>query len=199
MGRNRFLILLLPVLLLLLVRGVLAQSGDDYDVEWSVSGSAGDQFASGSNYQVGLTLAQDQEPGISAGDSYQIIQGYWSGGVGPTAVKLLGFWVEAHGDTLVVFWETATEMDTLGFHLYRSESGAQASYHRLNEGLIPAQGAGGGGGARYQWADTTARPGARYFYLLEDVDSYGQATAHGPVEGILPYHPIYLPLILKGS
>lgn len=198
MDRKRVLVVLLPVLLLLLASGVLAQPGGDYDVEWNVIGSTGDQFVSGGDYQIGFTLAQDQEPLISSGGDYQILQGYWSGGAGPTAVKLLGFWVEAHDDTLVVHWETATEVDTLGFNLYRSENGEEGTYGQLNEGLIPAQSAGGPGGASYEWADLSAEPGPAYFYLLEDVDVYGQTTSHGPVQGTLPYARSYLPLIRKG-
>jgi len=198
MKGNRALIILLPVLLLLLASGVLAQSGGDYDVEWNVIGSAGDQFVSGGDYQIGFTLAQDQEPLISSGGNYQILQGYWSGGAGPTAVKLLGLWVEAHDDALVVYWETAIEVDTLGFNLYRSENGEAGTYSQLNEGLIPAQRAGEPGGASYEWADLSAAPGPAYFYLLEDVDAYGQATTHGPVQGALPYPQIFLPLLVKG-
>lgn len=198
MERKRIVLMVIPVLLLFLARGVLAQSGGDYDVEWNVMGSAGDQFVSGGGYQIGFTLAQDQEPLISSGGDYQIGQEYWSGGNEPTAVTLLGFWVEAHGDTLVVFWETAMELDTLGFHLYRSESGAEGSYSQLNGGLIPAQGVGGLAGASYEWADCTAEPGRVYSYLLEVVGADGQVTAYGPVEGMLPYARIYLPLVLKG-
>jgi len=40
--------------------------------------------------------------------------------------------------------------------------------------------------------------GRTYLYLLEDVDVYGQATAHGPVPGQLPYATVYLPLVVKG-
>jgi hypothetical protein len=58
-------------------RAVLAQSGGDYDVSWSVVGSAGDQFATGGGYQMGFTLAQDSPPALSTGGNYQIAQGYW--------------------------------------------------------------------------------------------------------------------------
>jgi hypothetical protein len=44
---KRKLIFLLNIALLLVTSGVLAQSGTNYDVHWSVMGSAGEQFVSG--------------------------------------------------------------------------------------------------------------------------------------------------------
>ena len=88
---KRKLILLLSVALLFTLTGgalrlaqgtALAQTGGNYDVEWHVIGSAGDQFVSGGGYQIGFTLAQDTPPLISSGGSYQIAQGYWAGGAG---------------------------------------------------------------------------------------------------------------------
>ena len=62
------------------VAPVAAQSGGDYDVEWSVVGSAGEQFAAGGEYQVGFTLAQAHEPMISTdGSNYTVIGGFWAG------------------------------------------------------------------------------------------------------------------------
>ena len=78
---KRKLILPLAVVLLLILAGsVLAQSGGNYDVEWQVIGSTGDQFVTGGNYQLGFTLAQDSPPLLSSGGNYQIAQGYWAGG-----------------------------------------------------------------------------------------------------------------------
>jgi len=175
----------------------LAQSGGAYDVEWQVLGTAGDEFAAGGAYQVGFTLGQAQEPGVSAGGGYQVIQGYWSGGNNPTAVSLVAFGVEARGGALVVTWETASELDLLGFHLYRSDTGEPHTFARLNEALLPAQ-ASGGGGAVYEWVDAGAAGGRPYFYLLEEVDVYGQATAHGPVVGLLASYRAFMPLVGKG-
>jgi hypothetical protein len=62
-----------------LARGdALSQSGGDYDLAWSVMGSAGEQFVSGGDYQMGFTLAQDTPPLVSAGGDYQVVQGYWA-------------------------------------------------------------------------------------------------------------------------
>ena len=197
MRRVRIVLLLTA---LLLVGGIaLAQSGGSYDVEWQVIGSAGEQFVSGGDYQVGFTLAQDTPPLVSQGGSYQVVQGYWSGaGFPPTAVTLVAFWAEPRGDALVACWETAAEVDLLGFHLYRSDTGTPGSFVRLNGGLIPGQAPGSPVGASYEWVDAAVEAGRTYFYLLEDVDAYGQASQHGPVSATLQpttMFRIYLPLV----
>ncbi len=97
---------------------------------------------------------------------------------------------------------TATEMDLLGFHLYRSDMGEPGTFVPLNDGLIPAQTPGSLVGARYEWADADVERGRTYFYLLEVVDVHGQATAHGPVPGSLPapaHYRYHLPLVVKGQ
>jgi hypothetical protein len=185
---------------LLLAGGVvLAQSGGSYDVEWQVMGSAGQQFVSGGGYQFGFTLAQDTPPLVSQGGHYQVIQGYWSGaGFPPTAVTLTSFWVEVRGDALVACWETAAEVDLLGFHLYRSDTGEPGSFAQINEGLIPGQAPGSPVRASYEWVDAGVEAGQTYFYVLEDVDVHGQATRHGPVSATLQpttLYRIYLPLV----
>ena len=53
---------------------------------------------------------------------------------------------------------------------------------RLNAAVIPSQAPGGALGASYVYTDTYAlRPGATYFYWLEDVALDGAATRHEPV------------------
>lgn len=198
---RRVRIVLFLVTLFLAGGVVLAQSGGSYDVEWQVIGSAGEQFVTGGDYQVGFTLAQDTPPLVSQGGSYQVVQGYWSGaGFPPTAVMLVAFWVEPRGDALVAHWETAAEVDLLGFYLYRSDTGAPGSFVQLNEGLIPGQAPGSPVGASYEWVDAGVEAGQTYFYLLEDVDVHGRATRHGPESAILQptnLFRIYLPLVRR--
>jgi hypothetical protein len=103
----------------------------------------------------------------------------------PTAVELAAFDVEAQGDDIVLSWQTATELDNLGFNIYRADS-ADGPQTRVNERLIPAQGAGDVGGASYSFVDETAATGRTYYYWLEDVDVDGVATKDGPVEVSVP-------------
>ncbi len=98
----------------------------------------------------------------------------------PTAVDLTDFSAVWDGDAVAVSWETAQELDNLGFNLYRGESAA-GPWTRLNAELIPTQNPGAVFGATYTWLDENVTPGATYFYRLEDVDIYGVSTFHGPV------------------
>ena len=95
----------------------------------------------------------------------------------PNLIELVSFTARAEGDTVNLAWETAIEIDNAGFYLYRRAAGEE-TYVRLNSTLIAAQ-ATSGGGASYQLRDT---PGSGQFdYLLEDVDTSGRTTRHGPV------------------
>ena len=58
----------------------------------------------------------------------------------PTAVELASFSAEPQGSTVLVSWETATEMDNLGFNLYRSKAGGERV--QLNDWLIASQSQG---------------------------------------------------------
>lgn len=98
----------------------------------------------------------------------------------PTAVTLTHFEAVPQNDHIQVTWETATELNNLGFNLYRSETAA-GPWTQLNAALIPAQQPGSITGATYEWLDTSVIPNVTYFYRLEDVDIYGMSTFHGPV------------------
>ncbi len=54
----------------------------------------------------------------------------------PTAVDLISFTATGQSSAVLVEWETAQEIDNLGFNVYRS-SEAYGSYTKLNSSLIP--------------------------------------------------------------
>ncbi len=110
----------------------------------------------------------------------------------PTAVVLLRFEASAQGTGVLLTWETATEVDNLGFNLYRAAS-PDAAPRRLNETLIPGQAPGSPLGAVYTWLDAGLLPGETGYYWLDDVDVYGRATRHGPLGARAGYR-LYLPL-----
>lgn len=99
----------------------------------------------------------------------------------------LGFWVSllvvlfayvSMPARIVVQWTTATEINTAGFNIYRSER-AEGPYTKINAQLIPASDALTGG--KYQYEDTTVVAGQTYYYQLEDVEYGGAAARHGPI------------------
>ncbi len=103
----------------------------------------------------------------------------------PQAVLLAGFSAEGQTDRVLVQWETVSEMDNLGFNLWRGVS-PDGPDRQLNVDLILSQAPGSTQGHNYQWIDQADLiPGATYFYWLEDVDVNGMTTRHGPVSATL--------------
>jgi len=98
--------------------------------------------------------------------------------VEPTVIGLVRF--EASGKLARIFleWETASEIDNMGFNIYRAES-ADGEYTKINGALIPAKGSATEG-ALYSFVDWSVEKGKTYYYKLEDVDVSGIATLHGP-------------------
>lgn len=113
----------------------------------------------------------------------------------PTAVELAGFSATAAGRDAIITWETANEVDLVGFNLYRSLA-AEGEYLRLNADLIPAQWSGSPWGGVYAWPDADVVSGVTYYYRLEALHSYGVAALHGPEAVTIPYL-VYLPLLLR--
>jgi hypothetical protein len=98
---------------------------------------------------------------------------------GFTAVKLASFTARGFESAVLVEWETASELDNLGFHLHRAPS-PDGPWARLNASLIPGLGSSPEGRS-YRHVDFGLVNGTPYFYRLEDVDRRGRATSHGPV------------------
>ncbi|OQA13769.1 MAG: hypothetical protein BWY63_03366 [Chloroflexi bacterium ADurb.Bin360] len=87
------------------------------------------------------------------------------------------------GEGILLTWETAAELQNLGFNIYRGES-FDGPWTKLNATLIPAQNPGATFGAKYEWLDTGVTPEVTYSYRLEDVDLHGASTFHGPVSAM---------------
>jgi hypothetical protein len=122
----------------------------------------------------------------------------WYTGQGPTAVTLSFFAATPGEREILVEWETASEVDILGFNLYREWPEKQRI--RLNDSLIASQVPGSPTGALYQFYDESVLVGITYCYWLEVVDPQGAAALHGPVSAGLPEgYRLYLPVILLGG
>ncbi|RMD99567.1 MAG: T9SS C-terminal target domain-containing protein [Calditrichaeota bacterium] len=94
-------------------------------------------------------------------------------------MELLSFDARAAEKTVVLFWQTASETENAGFHIFRSEH-AGGPFVRITNRLIP-----GAGNSRqthtYQWIDASVEFGKTYYYRLADLDFNGVMTYHGPV------------------
>ena len=96
----------------------------------------------------------------------------------PSAVDLIGFSAVQSGDTVIVHWQTAAEVDTTGFYIYRSTSVSTVDAVRVNTSMIPSQGAGGG---NYTVTDSSVVPGLTYYYWLVEVENHVENAPYGPV------------------
>lgn len=96
-----------------------------------------------------------------------------------TAVELASFDAQRDEDATssdtTVSWTTAAEINSAGFNIYGGSS-ANGPWTRLNQRLIPAAG-GPITSTNYRFTDSAGAA----FYMLEDVDTSGAITRHGPV------------------
>lgn len=118
---------------------------------------------------------------------------------GVTAVNVSSFIAEPDAGAIRIAWTTASDLNNLGFNLYRSEDPegmGNGSAVRLNDELIPASGDPILGG-NYSLTDLDVVAGLRYYYWLEAVDAGGGGGIHGPVSAVLSEYVLYLPSVTR--
>lgn len=98
----------------------------------------------------------------------------------PTAVDLLYFEGTGARNSVILEWATASELDTIGFNLYR-RGRLDGTMKPINAYLVQAQVPGAVEGASYTFKVDGLKAGKYYYFWLEDVDMYGNTTLHGPV------------------
>jgi hypothetical protein len=161
-----------------LVTGALAQ-GSAPAIDWRVVAGGGGESGEAGRVMIDSTLGQPII-GPSSGKSISLEAGYWYGAEGPTAVTLSAFTAAWNGDDVVVMWETAMEIDTVGFSVWRSEA-RDSGYVRVNDTLIPSASPGGVWGSAYSYTDSGVTPGTTYYYKLEELEVGGARNWYGPV------------------
>lgn len=99
----------------------------------------------------------------------------------PTRVKLTSLTAERTGNLAQIHWRTESEVDNLGFHLYREVDGERT---RITPELVAGSAlfasAALTSGKSYLWKDWVPSGGGLVSYRLEEVDLRGQRTWHGP-------------------
>ena len=80
---------------------------------------------------------------------------------------------------VTVEWSTASELNTAGFNVLRSDN-PNGPFTRLNPEVIRASPDPLVGGS-YVYTDTNVTPGQTYYYQLEEVESGGGAVPQGTV------------------
>lgn len=96
----------------------------------------------------------------------------------PTLVVVSYFGAYEKDGQVVVKWETASEINTLGFNLLRLDP-LTGEYKQVNPGLLPSMLKPHRGG-KYTFKDTGALPGKTYTYKLMEVEVSGNELSYGP-------------------
>lgn len=176
---------------------------DVFITKFNTSGNtlAYSTYIGGENNDIGLRIAVDSSGNAFAtgyaSDDFPLVDPYQStygGGTydafvlkyyGESAalVDLLSFTATGLDDAVRLDWETASEIDTAGFHLWRSRTKG-GDYIKITEMLIPAEG-GATSGASYSHSDTDVSPPQVWYYKLEAIGNDGDSVFYGPVSGVV--------------
>ena len=92
----------------------------------------------------------------------------------PLPVSLSFFRPALEDGKVVIRWTTESELDNAGFNVYRSES-RNGEFKQVNDKLIQGKGTTAER-STYKWVDTSAKPGAIYYYQIEDVSFAGERS-----------------------
>ncbi len=98
-------------------------------------------------------------------------------------VTLVSFTATPGDGQVTLNWETATEIDSAGFFIRRSES-AGGEFARVSD-FIPAEG-DSLTGATYEYVDEGLTGGMTYYYQLEAIDYDQSVEFFGPISATLP-------------
>ncbi len=162
------------------------QSSTSYIIHTDVlSGGGGDMSPpSAPGHSVSSTLGQPTPIGISevlpSGSSYKNWAGFWFPSIyyTPTAVFLSSFRAYEDGGQVVVEWETASEIGTVGFYLFRQNPNT-GKYRRVNRRLLPGLLISPQGGV-YRCVDERANPDNTLTYMLVEKEVKGRERIYGP-------------------
>ncbi len=96
------------------------------------------------------------------------------------------------GKGISLHWKTASEVDCIGFHVWRSEIGSDA-FQCLTHSIIPGQG-NSSCGSEYYFLDSELIPNRDYEYKVEALYANGARKEFGPVQvkGIIPQPGQYI-------
>ena len=103
----------------------------------------------------------------------------------PLPVSLSFFRPVLENGEIVIRWTTESELDNAGFNILRSDT-RNGEFKKVNTELIQGNGTTGER-STYKWVDTTAKPGAVYYYQIEDVSFAGerQTLATTKLKGLI--------------
>lgn len=92
----------------------------------------------------------------------------------PTALDLASFSGRAQGDKVNLKWETGSELNTLGFNVWRKQG--KAGWKQLNADMIAAKNPGNISGNKYNFTDANKKAGKTYKYKLQVLSADGSSS-----------------------
>ncbi|MBI4786897.1 MAG: hypothetical protein HY782_07625 [Chloroflexi bacterium] len=96
------------------------------------------------------------------------------------AVTVSTFTAQRQAAQVQIKWSTASEMNNVGFNVYRSTKNTKNRDTKINGSMIPTQCLGCITGASYSFDDTGAAAAQNYYYTLESVDASNGTALFGP-------------------
>jgi len=102
--------------------------------------------------------------------------------MGLVPVELTRFMAEVRGREVILRWRTLSELDNMGFRVYRSEG---EQFQLITDDLIPGAGTTSLA-SDYSFTDRDLAEGETYRYRLSDVSLDGSETFHTPTEVLIP-------------
>lgn len=90
----------------------------------------------------------------------------------PLPVTLSFFRPTSENGKVTIQWTTESELDNAGFNILRSDT-RDGEFKQVNAQMIQGKGTTAER-STYKWVDTTAKPGAVYYYQIEDVSFAGE-------------------------
>ncbi len=151
----------------LYVDGTWVRSLDVLD-EQDIQGISLDSYHGGTSWfdDVFVHAPAEPEPEAAAGPEQS------------PGIELVTFQATGRNQAVLLQWETALEVEVVGYHLWRSEEEA-GEYARITSDPLPGEG-DPQTGAVYEYTDSDVTNGQRYFYKLECLKTVGPGDFYGP-------------------
>jgi len=180
----------------------IGATGYEYCIDTTGNDACNDAWVSvGNSSSANITGLSSETPYFwqvrainSAGATYATGGDWWSFTTGsPTAVTVAGFTSSiAHPYGIQLQWSSASEVNMIGFNLYRAEM-PDGAFVQVNPNPIPALTPGAMSGNDYTYTDSSVKAGVRYSYKLMQLDTNSIAHDGGAVDG--GYYLLHLPLL----
>ncbi len=101
--------------------------------------------------------------------------------------------ISINNSSVNIIWTTQSEVNTLGYHLYRNNSNNLSSSVRITNTLISAY--NNSYEQNYAFFDDSVEAGSLYFYWLHSIDYNGSSLYYGPIYINIPIESPELPEI----